>query len=476
MNHKFQNLTGQVISAKSGNRYTVAEIAGNGSQGVVYKEISGKHMIKLYYPSDLPHIGKDIIEKLSFVQNVKKPKNFVKIHDLIEKPYIGYIMDRVTEHKSLNSYLIPDSNKSFADWYNSGHGFRGRLIIGYIIAKAFRMLSADNLSYCDISGNNILVKVNSREASVRMIDIDNIYIAGRGNTSVLGTPRYIAPEIISRAKNPDLFSDNYSLAVLLFELLRIGHPYVSDEILDGTPEDEETAYAGKAEYVTDTNSSNMLPSDIAFTGKLKELFERCFVAGKINRMERPSAKDFEFAFLEASNKIIKCPSCGAWHYPRKIERKYLPCPWCNGESEPKAYLNFIDRLYSEIDKNSKSLPQKLSEKLVTSYILREGKNQIKSFYVLRADFDYAETDVYSANYVTIVKVGNEYHLYNEFDKEGICVKPCNTEKFQTLGQKGDIVLNSGDEIYFGVCNKKATKISCEGKSFNFIRIAKFATR
>lgn len=33
-----------------------------------------------------------------------------------------------------------------------------------------------------------------------MIDVDNIYTAGKGKSAILGTPRYIAPEVISRQK------------------------------------------------------------------------------------------------------------------------------------------------------------------------------------------------------------------------------------------------------------------------------------
>jgi serine/threonine protein kinase len=280
MPEKFQNLSGQIITSKSGSRYSLTEIAGSGAQGVVYNESQGKYMVKLYYPGAIHQLDSDVLEKLSFIQRVQKPGNFVAIQDIIETPYIGYVMDKVTGHKPLNTYLLPDKNKKFSEWYNSGYGLRERLYIGYFIAKAFHSLSRDNLAYCDISGNNILVNLTGTSVSVRMIDIDNIYVAGRGRPSVLGTPRYIAPEIINKIRNPDIFSDNYSLAVILFELLRAGHPYISDEIEDGTPEDEEAAYAGNAEYVTENNSNNMLPSNVAFTDNLKHLFEKCFVAGK----------------------------------------------------------------------------------------------------------------------------------------------------------------------------------------------------
>ncbi|WP_158098627.1 protein kinase domain-containing protein [Flavonifractor sp. An112] len=468
MSVRMQDLSGEIITSVEGTKYKLGELAGYGAQGVVYQAENSSKMIKLYYPTGSDIVDSEILERLSFIKNVKVPPNFVAIHELIEAPYVGYVMDRVVDHRPLNTYLIPDKNLSFAEWYNQGFGLRERIFLGYLIAKAFGALERSNLSYCDISGNNILVKIG-KGASIKMIDVDNIYVAGKGNAAVLGTPRYIAPEVISRQKNPDVLSDNYSLAVILFELLRVGHPYISDEVLDGSPEDEEAALAGKVTYVTDENSTNMLPADIVLTVKLKELFRKCFVDGKRNRMARPSAQEFEFALLEASNKVIKCPSCGAWHYPRKANRVYSGCPWCDAPSKPKARLNFYDVLSEGSDyRKGTPLDGSTKGKLVNSYILREGKNQIKSLYVLRAD-DPSKAIRAADNYLTIAKDSKGYWAYNEFSKNNIVVKKYQTGEYHRIGIKKAILLDNGDAIYF----EMNVTIEVGGKQYSFIRMARF---
>ena len=472
MNNAMQNLIGKTITAKSGNSFILTEIAGSGAQGVVYKENSGKYMVKFYYPHNEPQLDKDIIDRLSFIKNVKKPGNFVEIRDLIDYPYTGYVMDRVIDHKPLNSYLIHDRTIKFADWYNSRNGFRERLYIGYIIAKAFYALSEDNLSYCDISGNNILVKFSNNTISVRMIDIDNIYIAGRGTSAVLGTPRYIAPEVISRARNPDVFSDNYSLAVILFELLRIGHPYVGKEVDDGTPEDEEAAYAGERDYVA-PDEENMLPEETVFTGSLKELFRRCFIAGKENRMERPSAREFEFALLDACNKVIKCPSCGSWHYPKDDI-----CPWCESVSKPTAYLIFYDKMFN-VHPDINAAREDGKGKGITTYFLREGRNIIYSSYALRAvNSSEAGWGNKNENYFSIVKKDSEYHAYNEFSKDDIYVKKFQSAEFKKIKAREAEPLASGDEIFFDSPDNgnEKTVVRNRDKEYKIIRTAIFAEK
>lgn len=473
MNAKIEDLTGVTIIAESGSKYKLIKQAGCGAQGVVYEEGNGNYMVKLYYPSGCQSIDEDVLDRLRFVKDIKMPKNFVLVMDIITSPYIGYVMKKVSDHKPLNSYLIPDKSMSFPEWYNKGLGLYERIFIGYVIAKAFAELERSNFSYCDISGNNILIRT-AKGASVKMIDVDNIYIAGKGKSVVLGTPRYIAPEVISRQKNPDVLSDNYSLAVILFELMRVGHPYISNDVLDGTPEDEESALAGNAEYVSDVNSTNMLPSDIVLTDKLKELFRRCFVDGKKNRLRRPSAKEFEYALLEASNKLIKCPSCSAWHYPRKSERTYESCPWCDSTSRPTAMLNFYDVLYEGSDyQNALVVGDNKSGKLVNSYVLKESrKNCIKTLYVLRFD-DLAKESRSSENYLTIAHNEKGYHIYNEFSKNGIVVKRYDTREYIRIDNNKALHLHSGDEIYFEILGNVAVGIDCGGSHYSFIRMTRF---
>ena len=473
MSNRMEDLTGVALVAESGRKYKLIKQVGSGAQGVVYEESGNKYMVKLYYPSGSESIDTDVLDRLRFIKDLSMPKNFVSVMDLITHPYVGYVMEIVTEHKPLNSYLIPDRNVPFPEWYNQGLGLYERIFVGYIIAKAFGELEKGNLSYCDISGSNILIKI-AKGASVKMIDVDNIYIAGKGRSAILGTPRYIAPEVISRQKNPDVLSDNYSLAVILFELLRVGHPYISDEVMDGTPEDEESALAGNAEYVTDENSNNMLTSDIVFTDKLKELFRRCFEDGKYNRLCRPSATEFEQALLEASNKVIKCPSCGAWHYPRKNGKSYQNCPWCDSPSKPKAMLNFYDILLDGSDYQSgKVLASKAGRKLVNSYVLKElRKNFVKGLYIFRFDDPGKERGI-ADNYITIAHNEKGYHIYNEFGKEGIVVKPYGTNQHIRVEKSKVFQLHSGDEIYFEINTNKAIGIECGGKKYSFIRMARF---
>jgi serine/threonine protein kinase len=373
-----------IITSTSGHNYLLTEkVDKQGSQGVVYEESTGKFIIKLYRKGN-EYQNRNRLNKLEWLSKQSYPDQFIKPLDIFTEPYIGYVMEKVINHVSLNKLLVPSKDKSLSEWYNEETGgLRRRLFLGYKIAMQFALLHESNRAYCDISGNNILVNKDPGVASICMIDIDNIYIPGGDSGNILGTSRYMAPEIVNKQMQPDIFTDDYSLAVIIFELLRCGHPYVGDMIEDGTIEQQEQAYRGFYPYVDEEDSPNastqMLPADVVFTTKLAELFHRTFVKGKENRVVRANAREIALACLEASNKVMKCSECGHWHFasPNK-DRKYF-CPWCDEENQRPCFLQFKDRYYVADSKEKKRII--MQEKPVDSFVLREEKNAVTNNYI-----------------------------------------------------------------------------------------------
>ena len=319
-------------------------------------------------------------------------------------------MKNVSGHVSLNKLLIPNKEMSFSEWYNNATGgLYRRLLIGQKIAMQFAELHRSSFAYCDLSGNNIRVNEDEKINSVCMIDIDNIYIPGTDDVSVLGTSRYMAPEILNKQMNPDIFTDSYSLAVILFELLRIGHPYIGDSIEDGTPEQEAEAYKGLYPYIVN-RASQCLPADVVFTTKLKELFEKTFIDGKENRLSRIRAYDYALALQRASNLVVKCKSCGNWHYAKpNTERKYI-CPWCDKEYKKPMRLAFYERYYCKV--NEKPLEPPLKDKPIADFILREKSSNSVPLNYIKDSYEVNE-DKYFDGYFQI-KLGEDgnYYLLN----------------------------------------------------------------
>lgn len=458
-----KDLEGKLIKSVSGQQYLLTEIAGQGAQGVVYNEVSDKYLVKLYKNGTVyQNINK--LRKLEWLTKQNYPDQFIKPLDIIKEPYIGYVMEKVKEHASLNKLVIPPRDMSFSEWYNNRTGgIRRRLFLAYKIAMQFSLLHDTNRAYCDISGNNILVSDDPKVASVCMIDIDNIYIPGGDSGNVLGTSRYMAPEIMNKKILPDIFTDDYSLAVILFELLRVGHPYIGDMVDDGTPEQQAQAYLGLYPYVddeeTDINrSTQMLPADVVFTSNLKELFARTFIKGKDNRVERIQAREFALACLEASNKVMKCEDCGNWHLAVSDENRKYICPWCDAENERPLFLSFKDRYYvrksaknHEAEMVSKTTHEKVvfEERVVNSFVLRDEKNVITNNYI--SNF-YIKRDKFAKpvdQYFSIRKAKDgKFYLINASENELYYQKYGDKKSIQLTKKEEPVEIGYKDMIFF----------------------------
>ena len=100
--------------------------------------------------------------------------------------------------------------------------------LGVKIAEAFRWLHAIHVRIGDVNPSNLLV---SEDGSVMLIDCDSFQIPGppghQPYPCVVGSPEYTAPEIDDfRRQFRSQDSDNFALAVLLYQLLGSGsHPY-----------------------------------------------------------------------------------------------------------------------------------------------------------------------------------------------------------------------------------------------------------
>jgi DNA-binding helix-hairpin-helix protein with protein kinase domain len=92
------------------------------------------------------------------------------------------------------------------------------------LANAFLQLHSEGLCYRDISFSNVFFDPD--DGLPLICDNDNVGIDGRAPVSVLGTRRFMAPEIVRREAVPSSTTDLYSLAVLLFYILMAGHPLV----------------------------------------------------------------------------------------------------------------------------------------------------------------------------------------------------------------------------------------------------------
>lgn len=223
------------------------------------------------------------------------------------------------------------------------------------IARAVRRLHSAGLAHSDLSYKNVLVDPTTGRACV--IDIDGLVVPGKYPPDVVGTPDFIAPEVMATqhlAKTdpnrvlPSRATDRHALAVLIYMYLFYRHPLRGGKIFDHDPiKDEELGMGTQALFVEHpTDASNRVrPSDLRpqalpwgnplerpyeMSGPLlKELFDKAFIEGLHNPERRPSAADWESALVKTLDLIQPCSAkCEMGWYVFDNSR-FPICPHCD---------------------------------------------------------------------------------------------------------------------------------------------------
>lgn len=230
--------------------------------------------------------------------------------------------------------------------------FLGYLQLCLCLARSVRRLHQAGLAHSDLSSKNVLVDPLKGQSVI--IDIDSLVVPSFFPPDVLGTPGYIAPEVLAtqylnnddpKRKLPCSMTDLHALAVLIYEYLFFRHPLRGSKVhANSAEEDEWLSMGSKAVFIENKSDTSNRPTkkmdpelflDIQknsydLSGPyLTPLFEKAFVNGLHCPNERPSAMEWERALIKTLDLLVPCHNKDCSHkifIIKNLERPY--CPYC----------------------------------------------------------------------------------------------------------------------------------------------------
>ena len=372
--------TGDTVTAKD-KAYTLGERIGGGTEGNVYKikEINN-YLVKVLKRSKNPDKDKRkrLILKRLISRDVDQSKTKLVLPQVVlDPPDLGYIMQYYDDSRPLSDFLVQDPKLDTFKTYIIGDlGFKKRLRTAAIVFDSLHHIHQSGLTFCDISPNNILV--GKKKWGIAFIDTDNVVVGNYEVPDIIGTPRYIAPEIINKTASATQESDVFSMASIVFELLTFYHPFVGDGLMNASPDEEELAYKGLKDYVLLKDTSNKMEktllADTYLSKKLRDLFYQTFVTGLNDKYRRPLAKEFSDELYAIYNSLIHCQSCNM-DYP---STNGLECPECGHKNQVYLVQYWLKSLEQNIEKSNKVIASRVVD-IVTEDI-QDNSNLINLYF------------------------------------------------------------------------------------------------
>jgi len=332
---------GYSIKTKNFKTVTVDHKLGEGGQGAVYRiDYDGQAKALKWYS------GKKFKEPKKFYENLlnniergKPASTFLWPEAVTEHDgeAFGYIMD-----------LRPGDYKDFTRFLIGREGFASTTAMvntALQIVAGFRSLHQNGYSYQDLNDGNFFI--NPKTGDVLICDNDNVSEYGK-KSGIMGKPRYMAPEIVAKGAAPNMKTDAYSLAVVLFLLWVASHPLEGKSACPPCMDakHERRIYGESPVFVWDRDDPSNRPVQGLHKGAiirwpllppyLREMFEKAFSKDALtDPMQRVLEQDWLRLFIRMRGEIYKC-SCGEVYFADAADPN--PCSGCNKKNVFPFYI------------------------------------------------------------------------------------------------------------------------------------------
>lgn len=323
-------------------QYVTGRELGKGGEGNVY-ELQNHPALVLKRYNEPP--TKQKLQKLQLMATMRTPaiEAFAAWPiDVVDDGNGGYgfVMKKLVGYVPLHHVFSPmDRKKMFAD-----KGYNFLVHVARNVATAFHHLHEADLVVGDVNEGNILV---SASGMIAFIDCDSFQVRHGDDYFFceVGVPRYTPPELLKKKTFENVVrttnTDNFSMAILLFQLLFLGrHPFAGKNKSAGDMDEETAIRLGHFAYSLTAERKKLTPPPNSFPitnlpDDVVQLFHRAFESA-----ERPQPWEWINAFEALLANMATCSMSKVHSYPAILAE----CPWC-AFRKSQGILYFLDDSY-----------------------------------------------------------------------------------------------------------------------------------
>lgn len=334
----------QTLYTTSGQTFRRGKFIAKGGEGEIYAvQNHTQFAIKLYFPNKLLGKEEKIQEIIPYYPDSLRKFGALPIESLYDSRnnFVGFLMDFVKAEKLPYVYWQKERNEIFpkARW-----NFLIRVASN--VARAVNAMHQNGFVIGDLNESNFLVFSDKEKyGTVKFIDCDSFQFQS-GNQRFLcdvGKKEFTAPELQGKSLKVwrETNQDNFSLAVLIFQILFLGrHPFSGIPAGNKHFEVEQSIKEHRFAFGADSKTRGYLPPPYTThleetSNSIEQLFRRAFLQDKM----RPTAKDWADSLEDLLERnLTVCEENNGHYYPNSLSK----CPWCRIENESQWKIIHFD--------------------------------------------------------------------------------------------------------------------------------------
>jgi serine/threonine protein kinase len=309
----------QELSIEGSNQSCrILELLGEGGQGEVYRVQFGSQTLALkwYFRHQATEAQRRGLARLigGGAPNIRFLWPMALVTMAERNKGLGYLMPlRGIEFVAIPSLLRGKVSPSFKTLCTAGMQ----------LSDSFFQLHSKGLCYRDISFGNVFL--DPRTGNILICDNDNVAPKDTP-AAIMGTPRFMAPEVVRGEVSLSRETDLFSLSVLLFYFFMFHHPFegVKDSqvhCLDGLATDE--LYGRNPIFIFDPNDTSNAPDPRyhkrvldywpIYPKFIRDQFTRAFTEGIRNPDRRVGESEWRRDLARLQDSIVYC-NCQAENF------------------------------------------------------------------------------------------------------------------------------------------------------------------
>lgn len=199
-------------------RFLIKSSLGKGAQGEVFlardpeleRDVAIKAMVSKGVQSQ------SLLQEAKMVSKLQHP-NIVTLYDVVQHDSLPYLVYAYVKGQTLANYIKQQSSLPMSKAV--------QILLG--VLDAIQYAHEHQVLHLDLKPANIMLSEQGEPLVMDFGIARTFQQAGQGSAGLIGSPQYIAPEII-RGDSPSIRSDIFSLGMMLYEMVT-GKPAVEGD-------------------------------------------------------------------------------------------------------------------------------------------------------------------------------------------------------------------------------------------------------